>query len=140
VDCTTEGTICIEAGVQIYPTLTLYKDGWRQDVYARRRTALHLKQYMWDRLAGGEESSSQPNGVGLGFQNALKRKLAQNTLARINDTMENWERTVFTSKCSRIFADVHLHQNFCKTKNIIATVGTGTYPHLHSKIYLSTEK
>jgi hypothetical protein len=29
VDCTTEGTICIEAGVQIYPTLALYKAGLR---------------------------------------------------------------------------------------------------------------
>jgi hypothetical protein len=65
VDCTTEGTICIEAGVQIYPTLALYKDGWRQEVYAKRRTALHLKQFVWDRLSSREEegSEAQPDGV-----------------------------------------------------------------------------
>ncbi len=42
-----------------------YKDGWRQEVYANRRTALHLKQLVWDRLSGeGEEgSAAQPDEV-----------------------------------------------------------------------------
>jgi hypothetical protein len=41
-----------------------YKDGWRQEVYANRRTALHLKQFVWDRLSGEEQGSeAQPDGV-----------------------------------------------------------------------------
>jgi hypothetical protein len=45
-----------------------YKDGWRQEVYANRRTALHLKQFVWDRLSGEEKGSeSQPDGVSQGF-------------------------------------------------------------------------
>ena len=70
VDCTTEGTLCIESGVQIYPTLALYKDGWRQDVYSGRRTALHLKQYVWDKLSG-EDRSPAPDQVGIHQLNSL---------------------------------------------------------------------
>ncbi len=41
-----------------------YKDGWRQEVYSNRRTALHLKQFVWDRLSGQEQgSAAQPDGV-----------------------------------------------------------------------------
>ncbi len=46
-----------------------YKDGWRQEVYANRRTALHLKQFVWDRLSGEEQgSAAQPDGVSRGFK------------------------------------------------------------------------
>ena len=70
VDCTTDGTTCIEAGVGIYPTLALYKDGWRQDVYTDRRTALYLKQYVWDKLMGAE-SHLEPDPVGIYRLNSM---------------------------------------------------------------------
>jgi hypothetical protein len=63
VDCTKESTLCIESGVGIYPTLSLYKDGWRQEVYSEQRTALYLKQFVWDKLSG--ESALEPNSVGI---------------------------------------------------------------------------
>jgi hypothetical protein len=46
VDCTTEGTICIEAGVQIYPTLALYKAGLR----IRIRIRIRILSGQWIRI------------------------------------------------------------------------------------------
>jgi hypothetical protein len=52
-----------------------YKDGWRQEVYANRRTALHLKQFVWDRLSGEEQgSAAQPDGVSQIKKTNRKRK------------------------------------------------------------------
>ena len=70
VDCTTDGPTCIEAGVGIYPTLALYRDGWRQEAYANRRTALLFKQFVWDKLGGGGKAL-EPDSVGIYLLNSL---------------------------------------------------------------------
>jgi hypothetical protein len=71
VDCTTDGPTCIESGVGIYPTLALYKDGWRQAAYEGRRTVLHLKQFVWDKVGGEEDRSLEPDAVGIYRLNSL---------------------------------------------------------------------
>ncbi|KAF9966584.1 hypothetical protein BGZ70_001893 [Mortierella alpina] len=61
VDCTVEGDICDENGVEGYPTMKLFKAGKAIDAYDGGRSVAELSQYV---LSKAEEHHDVPNANG----------------------------------------------------------------------------
>ncbi|OAV98360.1 hypothetical protein PTTG_04015 [Puccinia triticina 1-1 BBBD Race 1] len=58
VDCVAQGDLCVQLGVNSYPTMKLYEDGKAKETYSGDKTVESIKMYLVDKI----ESHRKPIG------------------------------------------------------------------------------